>query len=168
MKNMSNKKVLTIGLIIIAVCLLISGIVMVTNRTTKREPTEAEIRSAAAYAVDWSGVSSDGVGEKAAILSLCRYQQKKTIGQNEYDIYTSETLQDYLYNCGEIKEIGALSDMLYIQYTDRDGNTVTLGYAEEGLVEMVIYFLETDTLYYQLEDVTEVWEKFRGGIQFGA
>ena len=42
MKKLSNKKILTIGLGIIAVCLLISGIYVIANRSEKREPTAAE------------------------------------------------------------------------------------------------------------------------------
>ena len=166
MKNMSNKKVLTIGLIIIAVCLGISGIYMFTHRTTKREPTQAELQLCAAYDVSWDAVAA-GAGEKTAILSLCQFAEEKTIGQNVYDVNTSETLPGYLYNCAEVVEIGVLEENLYIQYNDLDGNAVTMGYTEEGLVELAVYFQSADLLFYQQGETVEVWENFRAGMSFG-
>ena len=167
MKNMSNKKILTIGLIIIAVCLLISGIYMMTHRTTKREPTQAELLQCASYDVSWDALAVEGAGEMTAILSLCQYQQEKTIGQNVYQVYTSETLGNYLYNCAEVVEIGVLEENLYIQYNDRDGNAVTMGYSEEGLTELAVYFQSADLLFYQQGETVEVWENFRAGVSFG-
>ena len=43
MKNWSNKKTLTVGLGVIGICLLVSLVIMMTNRSTKREPTQQEI-----------------------------------------------------------------------------------------------------------------------------
>ena len=163
MKNMSNKKILTIGLIVIAVCLAISGIYMFTHRTTKREPTQAELLQCAAYDVSWDAVA----GEKSAILSLCQFAEKKTIGQNVYDVYTSETLSGYLHNCAELVEIGVLEENLYIQYNDFDGNAVTMGYTEEGLTELAVYFTSADILFYQQGETVEVWENFRAGMSIG-
>lgn len=168
MKNMSNKKILTIGLIVIAVCLAVSIVYMFLNRTTKREPAEAELLFCEPYAVDWQSVSSRDAGDKEIILEMCQFVEESTIGQNLYQIYTSQSLGDYLYKFGEMTEIAMLEGVLYIQYTDSDGNTVTLGYSDEGLMEKAVYFPETDILFYELDGVTEVWEKFRTGIQWGA
>ena len=52
MKHWSNKKTLTIGLLIIGACLLVAAAYMVMNRSTKREATQAEMDAYAPYAVD--------------------------------------------------------------------------------------------------------------------
>lgn len=168
MKNMSNKKILTIGLIVIAVCLAVSIVFMFLNRSTKREPTEGEILRCEPYTVDWQIATGTEAGDKAIILEMCEFAEETTIGQNLYKIYTSKSLGDYLYKFAEMTEIALLEDVLYIQYTDSDGNTVTLGYTDEGLMEKAVYFPESDVLYYEQGDITEVWEKFRTGIQWGA
>lgn len=166
MKNWSKKKTLIIGISIIAVCLLVSLIYMVANRTTKREPTQQEIEACAPYAVDWQALG-EGT-DKEIILSLCTYTEEQTIGSNVYEIYTSDALGDYLYQFGEMTQIALLEDVLYIQYTDSDAKTITLGYSDDGLMEKAVYDPATDVLYYELGDVTEVWEKFGAGIQWGA
>lgn len=166
MKNWSKKKTLIIGISIIAVCLLVSLIYMVANRTTKREPTQQEIEACTPYAVDWQALG-EGT-DKEIILSLCTYTEEQTIGSNVYEIYTSDALGDYLYQFGEMTQIALLEDVLYIQYTDSDAKTITLGYSDDGLMEKAVYDPATDVLYYELGDVTEVWEKFGAGIQWGA
>lgn len=166
MKNWSKKKTLIIGISIIAVCLLVSLIYMVANRTTKREPTQQEIEACAPYAVDWQALG-EGT-DKEIILSLCTYTEEQTIGSNVYEIYISDILGDYLYQFGEMTQIALLEDVLYIQYTDSDAKTITLGYSDDGLMEKAVYDPATDVLYYELGDVTEVWEKFGAGIQWGA
>lgn len=169
MKNMSNKKILIIGLIIIAVCLIVAGIMMFANRSTKRMPTEQETAACAPYAVDWQAVTGQEGSDRQIILSLCTYAEKQTIGSNEYDIYTSDTLGSYLYKFGEMTLVGVLNEeAVYIQYTDTDGNSITLTYSDEGLAEKAVYFPETDILFYEQGELTEVWEKFRTGVQFGA
>lgn len=166
MKNMSKKKTLIIGISIIAVCLLVSMVYMIANRSTKREPTQQEIETCAPYAVDWQALG-EGT-DKEIILSLCTYTEEQTIGSNVYEIYTSEQLGDYLYQFGEMTQIAVLEDVLYIQYTDSHGKTITLGYTDAGLMEKAVYNPETDILYYEQGDITEVWEKFATGIQWGA
>lgn len=169
MKNMSNKKVLTIGLIIVAVCLIVTGIMMFANRSTKRLPTEQELAMCAPYSVDWQEATGQEGNDKEIILSLCTYSEKQTIGSNEYEIYTSETLGNYLYKFAEMTLVGVLNEeAVYIQYTDTEGNSVTLTYSDAGIVEKAVYFPETDTLFYEQGELTEVWEKFRTGIQWGA
>ncbi len=166
MKHWSNKKTLTVGLIIIGACLLIAAAYMVMNRSTKREATQAEIEAYAPYAVDWQSVG-EGT-DKEIILSFCQAGEKQTIGENEYHIYTSETLGDHLYSFAEMMEIAQLEDVLYIQYTTPEGGMVTLGYSDDGLVEKAVYDLEADTMFYEANGTIEVWEKFRNGFQWGA
>lgn len=168
MKNMSKKKTLVIGISIIVVCLLISFAYMFANRTTKREPTQQEIEAYVPYAVDWQSAVGGGGTDKEIILSLCSFAEEKTIGENVYEIYTSDTLGSYLHRFEEMTEIAVLEGVLYIQYTDSNGNTITLGYTDDGLMEKAVYDPETDILYYEQGDITEVWEKFGAGIQWGA
>ena len=166
MKNWSNKKTLTFGLMVIGICLLISLGIMMTNRTVKREPTQQEITAYAPYAVDWQSLGQGS--DLEIILSLCTGAGEKTIGENVYTVYTSETLGQYLYNFAEMTEIAQLNAALYIQYTTPEGGMVTLGYSDRGLVEKAVYDAATDTLFHELNGTVEVWEKFRSGIQFGA
>lgn len=166
MKKLSNKKILTIGLGIIAVCLLISGIYVIANRSEKREPTAAETSAYAAYDVDWQAVGEGS--DREIILSLCTFVEEKTIGENLYKSYTSDVLGAYLYDFGEMMEIAMLNDLLYVQYTTPAGNMITLGYSDTGLCEKSIYDLETDLLYYENNGQAEVWTKFRNGFQWGA
>lgn len=163
MKHWSNKKTLGIGLGIIAVCLAVCMVYMIANRSTKREPTQAETAAAAPYAVTWQGEGS----EKEIILSMCTFLEEKTIGENLYRTYSSDSLGSKLYNFAEFMEIAESADVLYIQYTTPEGGMVTMGYNDEGLMELAIYDQACDTLYHQLDGTTEVWEKFRNGVQWG-
>ena len=106
--------------------------------------------------------------DKEIILSLCQAGENQTIGENEYQIFTSEDLGSHLYNFGEMMEIAQLEDVLYVQYTTPEGNMVTLGYSDAGLMEKAVYDLKADTLFYEIDGTVEVWEKFRNGVQWGA
>lgn len=166
MKHWSNKKTLTIGLIVIGLCLLVSAAYMVMNRSTKREPTPQEMEAYAAYEVDWQALG-EGT-DREIILSMCTFLEEKTIGENLYRSYDSTALGQYLYNFGEMMETAELGQALYIQYTTPDGDMITLGYSDEGLMEKAVYDLDTDTMYHDLDGTIEVWEKFRNGVQWGA
>lgn len=166
MKNWSNKKTLTVGLCVIGACLLVSLIFLLTNRSTKRQPTQQEITACAPYAVDWQPLGEGN--DLEIILSMCENAGEKTIGENTYTVYTSDTLGQYLYDYSEMMEIAQLNDVLYIQYYTPGGGMVTLGYSREGLVEKAVYDAGTDTLFHELNGTIEVWEKFRSGVQWGA
>lgn len=165
---MSKKKTLIIGISIIVLCLLVSGVYMVTNRSVKREPTAQEIEAYAPYTVDWQVALGTEGTDKERILGLCTFTGEETIGENVYQTYASETLGEYLYHFGELSRIALLEDTLYIQYTTADGNAIMLAYNDGGLCEKGIYDAETDTFFYELDGVTEVWSNFRNGIQWGA
>lgn len=163
-----NQKTLKICLIILAVCLLIPVLYTLFNRSEKREPTQQEIEANALYEIDWqSAVGQDG-SDKEIILSLCAFAEEQTIGESVYQIYTSDVLGSYLYNFHEMTEI-ALHDsgILYVQYTQSDGDMIVLGYSDDGLMEKAVYDAGTDTLYHDLQGSIEVWTKFRSGIQLG-
>ena len=163
-----NKKTVRLLLIVVAVCLLISGLYVVFNRSEKRAPTEAEIRDYAVYSIDWQEKTGMQGRDMEIILSLCTYVGEQTIGSNVYDTYESDTLRAYLPNFAEMMQLAVLNDVaLYIQYTTPEGNMITLGYSEEGLQEKSVYDIEEDTMFYETGDVTEVWTKFRSGYQWG-
>ncbi len=162
---MSKKKTLILGLSAIAVCLLISAVGLVLNRSTKREPTAQEIQTYAPYG---RYVVSVQVSEKELILDLCTAAGEETLGGNVYQVYTSDTLGEYLYEFQEMSRIAVLEELLYVQYTDKAGQLVVLTYDDQGLFEKSIYDPETDTLYFENRDTKEVWSKFRGGVQWGA
>ena len=165
MKHWSNKKTLTVGICVIAACLVVCLIYMIANRSTKRAPTQPETAAAAAYAVDWQALGQGT--DKEIILTFCQAGEEETIGENQYRIYTSDTLGQYLHNFSEMMEIAQLEETLYIQYTTPEGNMITLGYNDQGLKELAVYDLAADTLYYDLDGTVEVWEKFRNGVQWG-
>ena len=165
MKNWSNKKTLTVGLGVIGICLLVSLVIMMTNRSTKREPTQQEITAYAPYEVNWQALGEGS--DREILLSFCDNAGEKTIGENVYTVYTSEVLGQHLYNFGEMMEIAQLQDVLYIQYYTPEGGMVTLGYDHQGLVEKAVYDAQADTLFHQLNGSIEVWEKFRNGVQWG-
>ena len=167
MKKWSDKKILAVGLAVIALCLIVTVVMMFANRSTKRMPTEAELAFCEPYAVNWQEATDIQGSDKEIILSLCAYSEKQTIGSNEYEMYTSETLGSLLHNFAQMNQLAVLNDSLYVQYTDTDGNNVTLTYNDAGLAELAVYFPETDVLVYQQGDIMEAWEKFRNGIQWG-
>lgn len=162
-----SKKTVTICVCIIALCLAIAAVFVMTHRSEKRQPTEAEVSAYAVYNIDWQEATGMEGSDLEIILSLCTFLEEKTIGSNVYQTYTSDSLGSFLPNFAEIMELAQLSSALYIQYTTPEGNMITLGYDENGLCEKSIYDLAQDTLFYETRDTVEVWTRFRNGFQFG-
>ena len=162
-----NKKTTRIICIVIAVCLAVALGYMLTNRSEKRAPTAEETELYAFYSIDWQLLTGMEEADREIILSLCEPAGEKTIGANVYQIYTSSSLGEYLYNFGEMMEIARLGEVLYIQYTTPDGDMITLGYDVDGRCESSIYDLSEDTMYYETRETAEVWTKFRSGFQWG-
>lgn len=170
MKKEPMKKSTVVRLLtVVVVCLAVVVIYAMFNRSTKREPTAAEIAAHEAYAVDWSAVSGweAGMTEKEFLLNLCSYLEEKEIGNNIHKVYTSDVLSDYLYRCQELSEIAMLNETLYLTYYAEDEDMVILAYSDEGLTEMAVYDKQTDTLYHEIDGEKMVWSKFRTGFQFG-
>ena len=166
---MNNRKILIIGLGIIAACLLTCAVYMFANRSTKREPTQQEIEACAPYAVDWQSALGAEGSDKEIILGMCTFAGEETIGENVYKTYTSDTLGGYLYAFGEMIQIALLNDTtLYVQYTADDGDMVILAYSDDGLCEKGVYDVETDTFFYEWNGMMEVWKNFRNGNRWGA
>lgn len=164
---MLKKKTVIILLVIMAVSLVIGGIAVFVTRTTMRQPTQQEIDACIPYAIDWQAVTGQEGSDKEIILSQCTFAEEKTIGENLYQTYTSDTLGSYLYDFREMMEIAELNGILYVQYYTPEGGMVVLGYDDEGLAEKGVYILETDTYYYEYGDTFEVWVNFRNGYQLG-
>ncbi len=164
---MNKKKTLTIGLGIIAVCLLIAVAGLFLNRSEKRLPTAEETAAYAVYSIDWKSLTGMKEADREIILSFCEPQGEKTIGANVYQVYTSSALPQYLPDFGEMMEIAQLNGILYIQYSTPEGNMITLGYDQDGQCEKSIYDQSEDTMYYENREVCEVWTKFRSGVQWG-
>ena len=165
---MLKKRTLILLLTLLAVCLLVSGVYMIANRTAMRQPTQQEIEACAPYTVDWQAATGMEETDKAIILSLCTYREEQTIGANLYQVYDSDTLGNHLHNFREMIEIAVLGETLYVQYTTNDGTMITLAYDDAGMAEKVVYDPETDTCYYEYADSFEVWTKFRNGFKLGA
>lgn len=164
---MNKKKTLTVGLAIIAVCLAVAVAGLFLNRSEKRQPTEEEVKSSAAYTINWQEQTGREGTDQELILSFCEPAGEKTIGSNVYQIYTSSSLGNYLPGFGEMMELAMLNEVLYIQYTTPEGDMITLGYDEQGQCEKSIYDLSEDTMYYETRETVEVWTKFRTGVQWG-
>ena len=162
-----NKKTVKLCLGIIVLCLAIVLGYVLTHRSEKRQPTEAEISAYAAYTLNWQEMTGMDGSDMDIILSLCTFAQEKTIGGNVYETYTSDSLGEYLPDFGEIMELARRDNLLYIQYTTPEGDMITLGYDENGLCEKSVYDLSEDTLFYETRDTVEVWTRFRNGFQWG-
>ena len=164
---MSKKKTLTIGLIVIALCLAVVLGYVLTHRSEKSTPTAEETARYAAYSVDWQESTGLSSSDREIIRSFCVPQGEKTIGANVYQVYDSAQLGQFLTDFGEMMEIVQLDEVLYIQYTTPAGNMVTLGYDAEGQCEKSIYDASSDTLYYETRETAEIWSHFRNGFQWG-
>jgi len=164
-----KKSTLRICLVIIAVCLSISLIYVLLNRTTSRAATAAEIDAHQTYAVDWTAVPGweEGMTEKEFLLNLCSFQQEEQIGNNIHQMYSSDVLGSYLYRCHELSEITVMNGTLYITYYAEDEDMVILAYKDEGLNELAVFDSESDTLFHMIDGTSIIWNKFRGGFQWG-
>lgn len=159
MKNLTKfQKVLLVALV---VCLVIGVIGIFATMTTSREPTEAELALYAPYDVLWDAMPGGETTVQERILSQCTAQGKETVGDNEYDLYGSDTLGQYLYNCGGVDKILVSAEgAVYIYYTDTDGRSVFLSCGADGLSEKSVYEPKTDILFYQSGETSLVWENF--------
>lgn len=165
---MNKKKTLTIGLAIIALCLLIAAASLFWNRSEKREPTTEELTAYAAYSIDWQEITGMEGSDLEIILSMCAFVEEQTIGQNVYDTYSSDVLRNYLPDFGELMQLAQLKDgPLYIQYSTAEGDMITLGYDADGMCEKSVYDASEDTMFYETRERAEVWTRFRSGVQWG-
>lgn len=168
MKHLSKKQLLILCGGIVAVCIATVIGYVLTHLSQKREPTALEQAQAAVYDIDWQGLTGVTGSDRDAIVSLLTPAGEETIGSNVYETYTSDTISQYLPNFSRFGEIVTNADLLYIQYYTVQGDMIILTYDSRGLVEKSLYFEETDLLYYQNSETTEVWTNFRGGFQFGS
>ncbi|MBQ8621849.1 MAG: hypothetical protein IJ422_06005 [Oscillospiraceae bacterium] len=165
--NQKEKRTLIVGISIIAVCLLIAGVYIAFNLSTSREATQADIDAFAPYDIDWLTLTEEDQTHKQIILSYCTEGEEQTVGSNTYKTYTSNGLEDHLYKCAAVKEIILTDTDVMLSYTDTDGQTVILGYGDQGLTEMAVYNPADDTLFHYIDGTATVWNKFYNGIHFG-
>lgn len=165
---MPKKKTLIILVCVAAACILFAGGYVLMNLSAMRQPTQQEIETHAAFFVDWQASTGMEGTDQEIILSLCVADGERTSGENVYQLYTSDTVSDYLHEFGAWTQIGMLDDILYLQYTTPQGNTVSLGYCADGTTELCVYDAAADTLYFQHGEAYEFWSRFRTGFHFGA
>lgn len=159
----NREKTLRWGVIIIVVCLVISGGYMLLNQSQKRDATAAEIQAAQAYVPAWdTGVLT----QTAYILGQCDLAQDQPGG--DYRLYTSQTLGQVLFDCHRDLVIQEGEDgSVFLRYFTAGDDMVVLSFREDDLTELSIYDAATDELYYQTGDDAVIWTKFRTGFQFG-
>ncbi|MGE4214771.1 MAG: hypothetical protein AB7E42_08350 [Anaerotignaceae bacterium] len=83
---------------------------------------------------------------------MCTKIDTKNIGGNKINIYSSDTLPQYLYNCDTIIEIAEMNDSVYITYLTGNNENVVLNYNSEGLYDKGIHENETGTSIYISEN----------------
>lgn len=104
---------------------------------------------------------------KDLILSVCSLSSTEVVGTHTIQLYTSDTLADYLFNCAKITEISVLNhNHLYINYKSTDDMEIILCYGDDGLVNKAVYNTASDTQYYLSEDGAIVSENFIAGSHY--
>lgn len=164
-----KKSTLRVWLAVLVVCLLMALVYVLCNRTTSRDATAEEIAANQAYAVDWSTVPGweESMTEKAFILNLCSFDREEQIGNNIHKLYSSGILGDYLYRCHELSEVTVMDQTLYVTYYCEDEDMVILAYNDQGLTELCVFDAQSDTLFHEINGDAVIWNKFRGGFQWG-
>lgn len=97
---------------------------------------------------------------------LCQEIKSETIGGYIITSYTSETLEDYLFDCKEIVDISEMNGFFYVGYLTNSGKEVLLCYQEDGLYNKSVYENATDTAYIETTEEATVYENFRNGSSY--
>ena len=82
------------------------------------------------------------------LISLCDEVSAKQVGDRTYITYSSQDIQNYLYDFGSELELGATAEHFYISYLTTLGDYVILAYSNEGLSEKGVHNMEQDVYYY--------------------
>lgn len=161
MKNLNRfQKIL---LVVLVVCLAVGLTAMFLTRTISREPTAEELARLGTYDVLWDSMPEAQEGQTLTdrILAQAALTENSTVGENEYDLYTSDTLAGYLYDCQTLDRIMVSdSGAVFVSYTNGSGQTVILSYKDDSLFERSIYDPKTDILIHELEGIITVYEHF--------
>lgn len=131
-------------------CILIGCLIWgqsTSNRTLSRPLSQEE---AGAYEKDLLSLPDAGgrAPSAAEVLAYCTMQGQKTIDGTRYTLYTSDTLPEYLHQCAAIREIMETAEgTVYITYTSRNAEQVTLTISGSGIMQKDIYAEKADTYY---------------------
>lgn len=122
--------------------------------------TSDEIDKYSQYTVDSPQTLSIGMPQgllKNDILSMSTLIDTRELKDVSMNLYTSSILPSHLYACSDITEILEVEGSIYITYQTFDGETVYLTFADEGLVEQIVYDPSNDTAYMlSAEENTEI------------
>ena len=101
-----------------------------------------------------------------SILNISVMQSEEEINGTYAANYSSEELESYLPECEEIKTISKINSFVYVTYTTKTGEEVTLAYSQDGLDHKGIYTQEDDTYIYLSKDSAIRYENFRHGTYY--
>lgn len=124
--------------------------------------SEDEMTKYAMYGVNFNDEYPFSGNYVDSALQLCDFSETRTIGGEEFDIYTSEILKDLLWDCEEITEISVHKGFLYIYYTGY-GKEINLTYTSDELTYRGIYYSDTDTCVITEGGETRLYRNFRHG-----
>lgn len=99
---------------------------------------------------------------KDFILSISEYVE--TVNQElEYpsEVYSSDTLQNYLNDCKELRDLSLRGKCLYVSYNTNHGREVSLCYIDDELFNKVIYDTTTDIIIIDNGTYTQIERDFR-------
>ena len=101
--------------------------------------------------------------DKEKILSVC----ERSGSDEDGTVYTSATLQNYLYDCRTIQKIYVTDDgVLYVRYlADEIGERITISYSDEGFERKECYNEASDTAYVLKDNVSKVYENYYNGFK---
>lgn len=160
---MRKKGMIVFGLILV-IAVLETGIWAVKFRVTERKATRAEIEVHENYLVDWSRIPSrqEGMTDKDLILSLCQVLEQD---EDPAAFYTSDTLEQILWQCETVEEISLADGILAVTYMTEDGERVTLRYGDDGNTGLWVHDTKKDTLYAQTGDGATVITNYYRGLR---
>lgn len=162
---MNKKKVFTILLVAVLAVLFVGSIYFLGKMPSSRDATEEEIQGHSVYKVDWSAVpgAQANAGEKAIILSLCTPAENTEEG-SAAQLYTSETLGNYLYHFSGSLEISMTDGALSVFYQDTDSCYVFFTYDDTGLTQFAVHNPATDTMYYENDGTACIATKINSSL----
>ena len=131
-------------------CVLIASIFISMNPTQYMVPRQLSQSEIDHYTQFTIALPDDTAKNPSSsdVLAYCVLDEEVLIGDNQYSLYTSDTLAQYIYLCDSIREIsqhqyGSLS----VEYFTHDGEEVTLSIGPDGIVGRDIYDKKTDAYY---------------------
>jgi hypothetical protein len=142
--------------------------VIITDNTSTSVLSEQEAEEYSVYDISLPQTSNSAASKQAysyidSILAYCSYSATIMAGDLAIPMYTSQTLQNYLYDCETITSISIRNSTLYVEYITFNDGMVILGYAASGLISRGVYESATDTAIEYRDGVTFQYNNFRAG-----